>query len=566
MKKFLALVLCLCTLLGATACKSTPADPYADILEAYTSLLQRKLDGDELPTYEDASASTEALLTAIVAHCEDPYELGYAKKDLNGDGDEELILMRQRYSRIFAVYTLKDGKAALVDSYAGTDEAGTICEDGRLLKHGAPEDHSRGSYYRFTEILENGETEILEYGSYSDASEEELREGTSELRYYKVEDGKREAITKTAFNRFFQLEVDPIWINSVAITNAHALRFVPALPGSRIADFSTYDNILKLYKRIVEEAPDYTKDKWLQGKYDSMYEFPDNESYELFFHLFQATVPHCPKTESYNYYMQKEQKNAFGYAKKDLNGDGTEELILMTDSWDVLAVFTEKDGKAVFLESEVWIDAEGLLHASVWTRGMTDRDMEYYLYEITDGALQAKAAIGVEYNFYLQPEKNYRIENGKQIEISQEEWDALYAQCDIIPNGCSEAEYMRTNANLTFQPLFDRSDPFEYMYHNKTWVRYGNYYLYPDRLRIVDMYREKVRGIFSYTKEVVNGEEIRAGGRIEAAPVDGKMAFEAPNFRGYLEFGVNCVWMIVEESNDENVECRAYLFDRLAED
>ena len=40
-----------------------------------------------------------------------------------------------------------------------------------------------------------------------------------------------------------------------------------------------------------------------------------------------------------------------GYAKKDLNDDGTEELILLDSNSNVFAIFTQVDGGAVLMDS-----------------------------------------------------------------------------------------------------------------------------------------------------------------------------------------------------------------------
>jgi hypothetical protein len=42
---------------------------------------------------------------------------------------------------------------------------------------------------------------------------------------------------------------------------------------------------------------------------------------------------------------------------------------------------------------------------------------------------------------------------------------------------------------------------------------------------------------------------------------DGKYVFEKDGVKGYLEFGVYKIWLVVESSEDEHILSRAYLFD-----
>ena len=50
------------------------------------------------------------------SHYRDRDDLGYSLKDLTGDGSDELILLSKEY-KIFAVYSIVDGKPKLLDRY-----------------------------------------------------------------------------------------------------------------------------------------------------------------------------------------------------------------------------------------------------------------------------------------------------------------------------------------------------------------------------------------------------------------------------------------------------------------
>ena len=48
---------------------------------------------------------------------------------------------------------------------------------------------------------------------------------------------------------------------------------------------------------------------------------------------------------------------------------------------------------------------------------------------------------------------------------------------------------------------------------------------------------------------------------VTATLTDGKYVFEKNGVKGYLEFGVYKIWLVVESSENEHILPRAYLFD-----
>ena len=117
MKKILVILICLCMLLSAVACKpttpneTTPKAPevqtpqktyqelYADIVAQYTALLTAKKNGEELtaPNTEGMDAD-QAAIAQTVFHIVDGMDVkyvekyGYGYKDCDGNGTPELIL------------------------------------------------------------------------------------------------------------------------------------------------------------------------------------------------------------------------------------------------------------------------------------------------------------------------------------------------------------------------------------------------------------------------------------------------------------------------------------------
>ena len=269
----------------------------------------------------------------------------------------------------------------------------------------------------------------------------------------------------------------------------------------------------------------------------------------------------------YNTVVGCEDVSIMGYATKDINGDGVEELILLNDNYDIFSIFTMKDGRAVMLCDTygVWLDGNGHIYVEKWTGGAFGRDRESYVYEISGGKLSGIVAVGFSVNVYLQKEGWYKIENGNRIDISEEEGEALYAKYDIMPNGYSPTEYTRTASGLKFIPLFEStlaSQKHINTYSNSSFIG-GNI------LKISAVSGDSVS--FTFENRYTVGEfdpdtnpepEVIETVVTSSAVLEGdRYVFEQDGIKGYIDFCVNCAWVVVTESENENVAVRAYLFD-----
>lgn len=145
MKKLFATLLCGLLLLSAAAC--TASDPeghyekqkdlYDDVIEDYRDLLSRRQAGEELSPPEtegmDAreAAIAEALYT-VADTCPSPAGMGYAFKDMDGNGTPELFLLAAS-SPIRAILTLSDGEPILLCHTAGAKDFWHCWWDETLL-------------------------------------------------------------------------------------------------------------------------------------------------------------------------------------------------------------------------------------------------------------------------------------------------------------------------------------------------------------------------------------------------------------------------------------------------
>jgi len=106
-------------------------------------------------------------------------------------------------------------------------------------------------------------------------------------------------------------------------------------------DVLNYDDIITMYKQIVNLYPSYTEEKMLSNKCDGIDAIHDEETKELYKKLFISGYRFY--LEEYAYKYQEDGRNYFGYTITDLNRNGSDELILLTDLYDIIAVFSMEE-------------------------------------------------------------------------------------------------------------------------------------------------------------------------------------------------------------------------------
>ncbi len=572
MKKILLMLLCVATVLGAASCTKDPdgnpqqsgttaqtqaplieaVSPYQSVIDAYCALMLAKSQGETLAEPDETASEIELAIYEIARDCRAPAMMGYATKDINGDGTEELVLLH-KHSVLYALLTLQNGAPALLWKYDGTPAA--ITPDGTVYISQYVKDQFERTHLK---KIVDGRLEGLEFGT----------EGMGDTASnYKIENGVRSEITQDelfALRQTVQLFI----FHTDYYTKTVGFRFVPAIASepqnpSPAADFSSYDGILSAYGTIVECFSDYSQSDWISGEYDDMFSISSNADYDIFHHLFYYGIGMMPKETYFGSTYRKDGKNAFGYARRDLNGDGTEELILLTDLYEILAVFTVKDGKAVFLKDTAgaWIGEDGLLRKENSTGGTFDRDGEVFVWELRDGALQSRIALGYVVGLYLQKEGWYRIEGNSKIALSKEEGEALYAQYDVLPKGYCNEEYTKAYASLAFVPLFDRTVATDGHVNTFTNIRF----ISSHSLTVSAVKGDTVD--FTLRFVVVEGEGANAVAHeipIQASATleNGVYVFEKDGVKGHLIFSPSAVWAVVTESENGQISCRPYLFDR----
>lgn len=152
----------------------------------------------------------------------------------------------------------------------------------------------------------------------------------------------------------------------------------------------------------------------------------------------------------------------------DLNGDGLYELVLMTEDYRVLAIYSHIRtprqnmwGDTIWLDYAVlmdtftpeegcWIDSEGRIHVNALFSDSLYQS--HAVYEISQGG--ARLNLIVQYG--QSNNELIKIENGERVKIGQAEFDALDEQYGSYLDPDERAEATRTQSGLGRYGLFSK--------------------------------------------------------------------------------------------------------------
>lgn len=224
---------------------------------------------------------------------------------------------------------------------------------------------------------------------------------------------------------------------------------------------ANYDAVLRVYRRIVDSYPIVNQNPralaaelGIQGE----------ENTEIFVDLYSSVMMSYPgRVESDG--ESPHYKLGYGYAVKDLNGDGVDELVLLNDEYYVIAVFSYADGKPVLLgnympRGSCWIDGDGLLHEN--GSGGADHSTNA-IYKIADGGKELELIVeygtnghewieDVAYTIY------YKLVNGEKKTITEAEYQALNEQYGKYLGSVAGAEATKKHSGLTFIFLYTEAE------------------------------------------------------------------------------------------------------------
>ena len=541
-------------------------DSYDDVLTKYKQLLQgAEAASTDLPADDRDRDILAALTDAAQYPHDEAQQKGYAYLDINGDGVEELLLFSEEYF-LYSVYTMQKGKPALVYDWLEGDfmHRGMIDRAGYIYASNSPALYTglktplEEWYTSVWQLTEDGKLDGITLRTYAASDDQDAPR-------YVGSDGEISFELEEQSHVYLWRQWEDDLRSQLMGSRRHigdaGLRFTAALGDGQtpdeslpVADLSTYDGILSVYRKMVALYPEYNPyDSYLISEnYTAGYRFETDADFALYARLLTAGYAVRPQENRQGHFATDGQ-NAYGYAERDLNGDGIKELILLTDAYDIIAVFTMKEEVAelVCLRPDL-IDDEGKIYES-YTYTYSLSDEQYRIWELDESG--KKTAIFTAWSGVVGPNRfaYYRLIDGKEIRIPDEEVEQFMAPFDekvALGRGESGAEYMRCRADLTFLPIFERTMPNDS--HVLPWTHFENY---ADVLTVVSVAEDGVR--FTWHEE--NGESEITLEAVAAA--DDRFAFEADGVKGRLAFGVRCVWVIVEESEAEAVAPGAYLYD-----
>ncbi len=255
-----------------------------------------------------------------------------------------------------------------------------------------------------------------------------------------------------------------------------------------IFDAGVYNGVLDLYARMLTICHDYGV------KFFTVQSIVERTQFASLWEkqIFEKMMPGI--STRYRSYLNDgdhggEARNHFGYAIKDFNGDGIDELVLLTDGGIVFGMFSVSEGKPRLLwtygdSDRCWFDEDGLFYTIKFADDAISTDY-YRIQKITDeGKLAFVLEIGDAHRRKVRLVDNnvqilytrYRYVDGKRIIISESEYRSLLAtHINSLPYSGMEAvlEYIVpamkpafSDFALSKQTLIDALNNDEVLYYH----------------------------------------------------------------------------------------------------
>ncbi len=240
-----------------------------------------------------------------------------------------------------------------------------------------------------------------------------------------------------------------------------------------------YGDVIALYRKVIDACSIYDKEN-SDSFYAEKYGITDPQK-KKFFGTFRY--------EAYKHHAGNGEKDCFspiyklswGYAKKDLNGDGADELILLNEDYTVIAIFSYAVGKPVLIGGlayafpdkrssleNCWIDGDGFIYE------YSDGGFEHKTkYKVAQGgaSLEIIADYWLEKRMEYEPEAHvvteyYMLMGDEEIEITESEYKALNDQHGKYLGQYAGKDVTAEYAGLTFIPLFSEAELLQSIYES----------------------------------------------------------------------------------------------------
>ena len=576
MKRILCILLTAILLLPALcACGGmTPEqqkEAYTPIIEQYTALLTAKQNGETLTApdttgmSEGEAAISEAVYTAVNIN-NFPEDMAYTYWDMDGNGTLELLLMTSP-PILKAIFTL-DGETPVLLGHADENVMWYYSTKGELIRiHEALEEEQGNNTLTYARVAGTALTEDTSFGvTY------EIKDGKRTIiGYYEMADGEKQTIDKERYDSLTEV-YNALWDDANLYENKlnTPCMFFPLAEGDETpppADFSSYEAVKSTFKEMLAYLPQVNA-KWPTGKLDACFTYDSDEEFRVYNYLMLMARLYTPDNGTFSPVLPDNGEKAYGYCEADINGDGIDELLLMTDDYSVFSIFTTVKGKVVYMEDYAYFVRK-------WGVGSMDGNGRIYSIKATTDGLGRERAIctfapdgkltktlHIKEVFMSENDGYFKFENGEQISLTKDEYNTLkeeYERLDSSRYG-SGGESVRNCTDITFTPFFEMPSA-THIPTDDPWAPMG---LSDVRsLDLIQVGDETVSFTFNWAEYNEEGYKESTGQLqdVTATLTDGKYVFEKNGVKGYLEFGVYKIWLVVESSENEHILSRAYLFD-----
>ena len=320
--------------------------------------------------------------------------------------------------------------------------------------------------------------------------------------------------------------------------------------------FSSYESILELYEDVVYNYPFHSSQKWDEGYIAEKFPMRSERDKELFNDFYLSG--YC----LYDAYFPYDLRLKYGYALYDINGNSTEELILLSDTCDIFAIFTLKDGAPELLISlsekndTIWIDYDN----NICLR--TAQSKEDYSQIMTAYALDENDSKSVEKTVESCGAAYYLTVGGETKSIPSDEGGRLMAYESYHRMSYPHRYITRNATHLDFKRLGGEIHPmFDfYRYHTypESYVSsgYGGYVLIINKINENTVYFD-----LKYRNSYIGEATFLASVTAKRDGISGEIYFDTGELKGSLELCADGdVWLCIDESKNEDVEPRVYKF------
>ena len=545
-------------------------EAYTPIIEQYTALLTTKQNGETLTPPdttgmdEGEAAISEAVYTAVNI-TNSPEDMAYTYWDMDGNGTLELLLMTSPPT-LKAIFTL-DGETPVLLGHADENVRWYYGTKGELIRiHEAREEEQGDITLTYARVTGTALTEDTSFGvTY------EIKDGKRPITgYYEMVDGEKQTIDKERYDSLSEV-YNALWDDANLYENKlnTPCMFFPLAEGDEApppADFSSYEAVKSTFKAMLSYLPQANA-KWPTGKLDTCFTYDSDEEFRVYNYLMLMARLYIPDNGAFSPVLEGGEK-AYGYCETDVNGDGVDELLLMTDDYRIFSIFTTVKGKVVYMEeyadfARKWgtssVDGEGNFYSIKTATDGLGRERAIFTFT-SDGKLTK--TLHIKEVFMSENDGYFKFENGEQISLTKDEYNTLkeeYERHDSSRCG-SGGESVRNCTDITFTPFFEMPSA-THIPTDDPWAPMG---LSDVRsLDLIQVGDETVSFTFNWAEYNEEGYKESTGQLqdVTATLTDGKYVFEKNGVTGYLEFGVYKIWLVVESSENEHILPRAYLFD-----